>query len=199
MAQKIPRRRNIMSELVVVAYPDQYRAAEVMATLKRLQTEYLIDLDDAVYVTKDAQGKIKLDQSVDLTTRGALGGAFWGSLIGLLFLMPIFGAAVGAAAGAISGHYSDYGIDDNFIKQLSAQMQPNSSAIFVLVRKSTPDKVLPEVSKYGGTVIKTSLPNDMEEKLQAALTAGYQPATAPESVPAPSATPTPNPTPAPSS
>jgi uncharacterized membrane protein len=190
-----------MSELIVIAYPDQYRAAEVIATLKRLQTEYLIDLDDAVYVTKDAQNKIKLNQSVDLTTTGALGGAFWGSLIGLLFLMPIFGAAVGAAAGAISGHYSDYGIDDNFIKQLATQMQPNSSAIFVLVRRSTPDKVLPEVSKYGGTVIKTSLPNDMEEKLQAALTAGYQPTTAPASVPTPTPTPStpPNPTPAPSS
>ena len=52
-----------MANLVVIAYDDEFRAAEVLATLRRLQRDYLIDLDDAVYVTKDGEGKIKLHES----------------------------------------------------------------------------------------------------------------------------------------
>ncbi len=112
-------------------------------------------------------------------------GAFWGLLVGLLFTLPFpflapaawlgfsaVTAGVGAAAGAIGGHFSDYGIDDQFIKDLSASMQPGSSALFVLVRKSTPDKVIPEISKYGGTILRTSLPKETEEQLRQALSAG---------------------------
>ncbi|HEY7346800.1 MAG TPA: DUF1269 domain-containing protein [Ktedonobacterales bacterium] len=164
-----------MSNLIAITYPDEYRAAEVMATLRRLSGAYLIDLEDAVYVTKDAQSKIKLYQSRNLTGEAAGAGALWGALIGLIFFMPIAGAAIGAGMGALAGKFSDYGIDDNFVKQLGQNMPPNSSAIFVLVRKATPDKVLPEVSKYGGTIIQTSLPKEAEERLQAALEQGGGP------------------------
>ncbi|HEX5547042.1 MAG TPA: DUF1269 domain-containing protein [Ktedonobacterales bacterium] len=161
-----------MSNLVVVAYPDQYRAAEVLASLRRLNKEYLIDFDDACYVTKDASGKIKLHQNTSLTGAAAAWGGMWGMLIGLLFFVPFLGLAIGAGLGALSGKLADYGIDDNFAKQLTQTLQPNSSAIFVLVRKATVDKVLPEVAKYGGTVLQTSLPKETEEKLQAALNQG---------------------------
>lgn len=168
-----------MSELIVVAYPDVYRAAEVIAALRRLQTEYLVDLEDAVYVTKDPNGKVKLHQSVDLTTAGALEGGFWGALIGLIFFAPILGGVIGASAGALAGSASDYGIDDDFIRELSAQLAPGSSAIFVLVRKMTTDKVIPELSKFGGTLIRTSLPHDVEERIQAALSQGSSPGAEP--------------------
>lgn len=158
-----------MSTLVAVAYDDEYRAAEVLATLRRLQSEYLIDLEDAAYVTKDPDGKVKVHQSHSLTGSGALGGGFWGLLFGLLFFVPILGLAVGMGIGALVGHYSDYGIDREFMEGIRAQMKPGSSAIFVLVRKSTPDKVIPEVAKYGGTVLQTNLSDDTEQKLQAAL------------------------------
>jgi len=161
-----------MSNLVVVAYPDQYRAAEVMAALRRLNKEYLIDLEDACYVTKDANGKIKLHQNTSITGAGAAWGGLWGMLIGLLFFVPFLGFAIGAGMGAIAGKLSDYGIDDKFAKQLTSTLQPNSSAIFVLVQKSTPDKVVPELAKYGGTVLQTSLPKETEEKLQEALQKG---------------------------
>ena len=98
-----------------------------------------------------------------------------GGLLGLRFLMPLAGMLVGAAAGALGGSLADYGINDQFIqfiKDLSAKLEPGSSALFVLVRKSTPDKVLPEVNKYGATVLHTSLSQDAEARLQAALTAG---------------------------
>jgi uncharacterized membrane protein len=136
-----------------------------------MQKDYLIDLEDAVVATKDAKGKVKLHQAYNLTAAGAISGGFWGSLIGLIFLNPIFGAAVGATAGAVSGALTDVGINDKFMKELAATMTPGSSVLFVLVRKSTPDKVLEEVKGTGGKILKTSLSHDDEAKLQAALSA----------------------------
>lgn len=166
-----------MSDLIAITYPDINQAAVVLDTLKRLMKEHVLDLHDAVYVTKDADGEVDLHQMINLpaigAASGAARGALWGTLIGLLFLQPLtgaaLGAAVGAGTGALSGKVSDYGIDDNFVKELSAQMTPNSSAIFVLVSRVTPDKVLPVISQYGGTVLRTSLSDEMEQRLQAAL------------------------------
>jgi uncharacterized membrane protein len=166
-----------MSTLVAITYPDVNQAGRVFNTLKRLVTEHALDMHDAVYVTKESSGEVDLHQLVNLpgesAARGATGGALWGAVVGLLFLQPLAGAAVGAAigagTGAIAGMFSDYGIDDNFVRQLSAQMTPNSSAIFVLIRRMTEDKVIPEISQYGGTVLRTSLSDEAEQRLQAAF------------------------------
>jgi uncharacterized membrane protein len=160
-----------MSTLVVVGYGDPYKAEEIRLKLRKLQSEYLLDLEDAVVVVKDEKGKVKLHQAVNLTAAGAVSGGFWGSLIGLLFLNPLLGLAMGAMAGAVSGALTDVGIDDNFMKELSATMTPGSSTLFVLVRKATPDKVLEELKGTGGRVLKTSLSHEDEAKLQAALSA----------------------------
>ncbi|MES2922673.1 MAG: DUF1269 domain-containing protein [Verrucomicrobiota bacterium] len=158
-----------MSTLVVIGYNDIHKAEEVRLTLVKLQRDYLIDMEDAVAVTKDANGKIKLHQAVNLTAAGAASGGFWGMLIGMIFLNPLLGMAIGASAGAVSGALSDLGINDQFMKDLAATITPNSSALFVLVRKSTPDKVLEEVKGTGGTILKTSLSHEDEARLQAAL------------------------------
>ncbi|MGH2515196.1 MAG: DUF1269 domain-containing protein [Ktedonobacterales bacterium] len=166
-----------MSDLVAITYHDMNQAGRVLNTLKRLVTEHVLDLDDAVYVTKDSSGEVDLHQMINMpgvgAARGATSGLIWGGLLGLLFLQPLagmaIGAAVGAGSGAIAGKFSDYGIDDKFVKDLSAQMTPNSSAIFVLIRRVTVDKVLPEVSQYGGTVLRTSLSDEAEQRLQTAL------------------------------
>ena len=160
-----------MSTLVVIGYNDMYTAEEVRLKLRKLQNEYLIDLEDAVVAVKDAEGKVKLHQAINLTAAGAVSGGFWGSLIGLIFLNPLLGLAVGAGAGAVSGALSDLGINDQFMKDLAATMTPGSSALFVLVRKATPDKVLEEIKGTGGKVLKTSLSHEDEQKLQAALSA----------------------------
>jgi uncharacterized membrane protein len=160
-----------VSTLVVIGYDNEFKAEEVRLTLRKLQKDYLIDLEDAVVAVKDAKGKVKLHQAVNLTAAGAVSGGFWGSLIGLIFLNPLLGAAIGAAAGATSGALTDVGINDNFMKDLAAAMTPGSSALFVLVRKATPDKVLAELQGSGGKVLKTSLSHDDEAKLQAALSA----------------------------
>lgn len=158
-----------MSDLIAIAYDDEYKAEEVRMTLIKLQKEHLIELEDAAVIVKNAEGKIKLKQAVDLTTAGAVSGGFWGLLIGTLFLSPLLGAAVGAAAGAASGALSDIGVDDKFMKSLGETLQPKTSALFVLVRKFTPDKVLEEIAPYGGTVLRTSLTKDEEAQLQEVL------------------------------
>jgi len=160
-----------MSTLVVVAYDNAFQAEEVRLKLRKMQKDYLIDLEDAVVATKDDKGKVKLHQAINMAGAGAVSGGFWGALIGLLFMMPLLGAAVGASAGAISGALTDVGIDDKFMKDLASKLQAGSSVLFVLVRKSTPDKVLDELRGSGGTVMKTSLSHEDETKLQAALNA----------------------------
>ena len=160
-----------MSTLIVVGYDERFKAEEVRIKLQKLQREYLLDLEDAVVAFKDEKGRIKLDQAVNMTAKGAASGGFWGALVGLIFLNPLLGFAMGAAAGAVSGALTDVGINDNFMKELAATMAPGSSTLFVLVRKSTPDKVLEELEGTGGRVLKTSLSNEDEAKLQAALSA----------------------------
>ena len=161
-----------MSELIAIAYPDEGTAVQVRDTLARLQRERLIELDDAIVVVKGQDGKVRLDQSAPLVALGAAGGALWGTLIGTLFFAPLLGMAVGAASGAIGGKLSDYGIEDRFMEELGAQLQPGTSALFLLVRKATPDKVLDEVRQYGGTVRRSSLTKEAEERLQQALQQG---------------------------
>ena len=158
-----------MSTFVAIEYDDPHKALEVRLALVKLQREYLIDMEDAVVAVKDEDGKIKLHQAVNLTAAGAVSGGFWGTLIGLLFLNPLLGAAVGASAGAVSGALSDVGIGDDFMKKLADGLKPNSSVLFVLVRKATPDKVVDEIKQFGGTVLQTSLSHDDEAKLQTAL------------------------------
>jgi uncharacterized membrane protein len=160
-----------MSTLVVIGYDDQFKGEEVRLKLWKLQKEYLIDLEDAVVAVKDEKGKVKLHQAVNLTAAGAVSGSFWGSLIGLMFLNPLLGMAVGATTGAVSGALTDVGINDKFMKELAETLTPGSSALFVLVRKATPDKVLEELKGSGGKILKTSLSHDDEAKLQGALSA----------------------------
>lgn len=158
-----------MSDLVAVAYDDPHKAEEVRLKLIRLQKEYLIDLEDAVIVIKDAGGKVRLNQSHNLVAAGAASGGLWGSLIGLLFLNPLLGLAAGAGSGALAGYLTDVGIDDAFMKRLGEELRPGSSALFLLIRRATPDRVVAEVKEYGGTVLRTSLSAEDEGKLRAAL------------------------------
>ncbi len=160
-----------MADLVVIEYDDMHTAEEVRLKLKKMQQDYLIDLEDAVVAVKDQNGKVKLNQTHNLTATGAVSGGFWGTLIGLIFLNPLLGMAAGAAAGGISGALADVGIDDKFMKEMASGFNNGTSALFVLCRKATPDKVLAELEGTGGKVLKTSLSHEQEAKLQVALSA----------------------------
>jgi len=160
-----------MSNLVVVTFKDEATAFEMRAELVKMQKEYLIELEDAVVVTKDDKGKTKLHQSVNLTAAGAVGGSFWGMLIGLIFLNPLLGMAAGAGAGAISGALADIGINDKTMKEMADSFKPGCSALFVLVKKSTGDKVLERLAPFAGKgkVFQTSLTKDNEDALREVL------------------------------
>lgn len=158
-----------MSSLVAIAYPDQATAERVRSELVQASKERLVALEDVVVITRDGEGKIKLHQGASLTGVGAASGALWGSLIGLLFLAPLLGAAIGAASGALGGKLTDIGVDDDFLKQMGAKVQPGMAALVVLGSSGAPDKLLERVGGFGGDVIQTSLSNDAEERLREAI------------------------------
>lgn len=162
-----------MSTLVAVVFDDPTTAFEMRTALMKMQKEHLIDLEDSVVVTKDQKGKTKLDQAVNLTYAGALGGGFWGMLIGLIFLNPLLGAALGATAGAVSGRFTDIGLSNEMMKDLATSFKPGSSALFILVRRATVDKVLNGLKDFAGKgkVFQTSLKKDDENALREALEA----------------------------
>ena len=161
-----------MSSLVVVSYPNEYQAEEVRLRLLQMQKEYLVDLEDAAIAVRKENGKVKLRQLYSLTGATAISGGFWGLLVGLIFLNPLLGVAVGAGAGAISGALADVGVNDNFMKNLAAQLKPGGSMLFVLFRSISLDKALAELEGTGGTIIQTSLSHEDEDRLRAALAHG---------------------------
>ena len=166
-----------MSEFIAVAFRTPTEADTTLTKLRQLQKEYLVDLEDAVVAVRGADGKVQLKQSVNLVGLGAassgLTGALWGSLIGLLFLNPLagmlLGGAVGAGSGALAGSLADYGIDDNLIRDLAEKIEPNGSALFLLVRKAQPEKVLAEFQGLNGQIIRSSLSPENELRLAKAL------------------------------
>lgn len=158
-----------MRNLIVVAYSDENQAEQVRLDFLKMQKDYLVELEDAVVAVRKPDGKIKLRQMYNLAAGGAVGGGFWGMLIGLIFLNPLLGLVVGAGAGAAAGALSDVGINDKFMKQLAEKLQPGTSALFVLVRSELTDKVLDDLRGSGGTIIQTSLSHEDEKKLREAI------------------------------
>ena len=159
------------SDLVFIAFPTEAKAEEVRQRVLALQREYLIELGDAVVVVKNAEGQIKLNQLINTTATGAVSGAFWGTLIGLIFLNPLIGTAVGAASGALGGKLTDVGINDDFMRDTASALQPGSAGLFLLIKSMTADKVLKELQGIGGVVMKTSFDETKEAQLREALAA----------------------------
>ncbi len=158
-----------MSELVVFTFDTETGAKEMEDSILQMQKNQLIELEDAAYVVRRQDGKVKVKQANNLVGAGTWGGAFWGMLIGLLFFAPWLGLAVGAITGAIAGKATDIGIDDKFIKLVGEEIEPGNSALFLLVIKATWDKVEDELQKFNAKVYKTSLSKEDEAKLKAAF------------------------------
>lgn len=158
-----------MTELIVLAFDNDKAAFEVRDKLISLQKEQLIKLADAAVAVRQADGKVKIKQVVDLTAEGALGGAFWGLLAGILFWMPFMGMALGTLLGALSGSMADYGVDDEFIKEVASTIQPGQSALFLLVLQATTDRVVEEIKQWNPRVLRTNLSREQEVKLREAF------------------------------
>lgn len=157
-----------MSELFVIGYRDLATAQQVRDRMIQMQSEQLITLDDIV-VVENADGKIKLHQAHSMAGLGAASGALWGGLIGLLFFMPLVGMAVGAGAGALGGALTDIGVNDRFMKDLGTTLKPGTAAVFALIAKSTPDRVIAELAPYEGKLLHTSLSTEAETHLREAM------------------------------
>lgn len=167
-----------MSDLLVIEYPTEEKANEIRQRLLSMQSEYLIELGDAVIATKSPEGHVKLNQLFHPAKAGAVSGMMWGTLVGLLFMMPLAGAAIGAASGALSGRLTDVGINDNFMKEVGATLQSGNAALFLLIRKMTADKVAAALEGSGGRIMRSSFDETKEHALQAAFD-GLQQATSP--------------------
>ncbi|MEY4759725.1 MAG: hypothetical protein RLZZ268_1223 [Cyanobacteriota bacterium] len=160
-----------MGSLVVVGFPKAEEAEQVRRELVDIQREQLIALEDAVVVEHDAEGQVHLRQAINLTAAGALGGGFWGTLVGLLFLNPVLGAAVGAGVGAASGSLSDIGINDGFMRELGETLPSGSAALCLLVREATPDRVIERLRAHAphAKLLRTNLSHTDEDQLRELL------------------------------
>ena len=159
-----------MADLIAIAYPDETTALEAEDEAQRLAHELIIQPDAIAAIVRKQDGKYKVITSSHTTSSGAFGGMFWGFLFGLLFFVPFLGMAVGAGFGALFGKLADNGIDKAFQQQVRDELQPGTSALFLVIEKATPDKAVAALSKFGGTVIKSSLSEETERQLQEALT-----------------------------
>jgi uncharacterized membrane protein len=160
----------IMATLSVLKFSTADGAQQVENTLLSLQKQQLITIEDAAIVTWP-QGKKqpKTEQLHNMAGAGALQGAFWGMLFGLIFFVPFFGLAVGAAMGALSGKFADYGIDDNFIKQMRDKVTEGTSALFLLTSGAVVDKIVEGLKGQTFEIISTNLPKEKEDELRAAF------------------------------
>jgi uncharacterized membrane protein len=155
-----------MAELIVVGYDTPATAEAARKELFGMANEYLVDVADAVIATMDEDGHVKLDQMVNMWTVGAAGGAFWGLLAGLIFFNPILGLAVGTGAGALTGGLTDYGIKDDFMKEVSGVLQPGQAALFMMMKTEASDRVVERLGMKGGRIIRTNLDREAEDHLR---------------------------------
>ena len=159
-----------MAALTVWKFNSSAGAGQALAKLESLQKQELVQIQDAATVEwPQGKKKPKTRQAHSLTGAGALGGAFWGMLFGLLFFIPFFGMAVGAAMGALAGHFSDYGIDDDFIKSVRSEVTEGTSALFLLTGSATVDKLQDELKGQMGALIRSNLTKEQEAKLNEAF------------------------------
>jgi uncharacterized membrane protein len=168
-----------MADLIAIGYPDETTAEEAAQEVLRLSEDLIIQPDAVAVINRDHEGKYHVHTMHNEVATGALWGVFWGLLFGFLFFVPVVGAVVGAALGALMGLITKLGISEQFQRQVRDLLQPGTSALFMVVEKMTTDKAVAALNRFGGTVLKTSLSEQAEQELQAALQASSVPASTP--------------------
>jgi uncharacterized membrane protein len=168
-----------MTDMLVLGFDGIDTASNVKNKLLELNSQFLLRLDQVVEVVRKADGQVKIKEDPKLTGAGALGGAFWGLLVGLIFFVPLAGLAVGAVSGAILGHFAKYGLSKEFMKKIDEAIQPGQSGLFVLAEDVKIDRVIPMLAAYHPRVLRTSLTLAQEAQLKEAFgSPGSQMATA---------------------
>ncbi|HEY4427122.1 MAG TPA: DUF1269 domain-containing protein [Solirubrobacteraceae bacterium] len=167
-----------MATLIAIGYDDEGVADDAAEEVKRLSQDLIIQPDAVAVIRRDADGDYHVNTNHHAVGLGASWGMFWGLLFGILFFVPVFGMAVGAGMGALFGKIEKGGINKEFQQQVRDMVKPGTSALFLIVEKVTPDKAVEALSKFGGTVLKSSLSREQEEQLQEALHGGMATAAA---------------------
>jgi uncharacterized membrane protein len=158
-----------MSNLVVIIFDDTTQAYEVRDSLKKAEKNDLLKIDDMAVLVKDADGKVKTSGKVD---GGVRSGAIAGGILGLVLVgvfAPVIGIAGGAALGGVLGKKMNTGFDKKFVQEVSDELKPNTSALFVIAEEGNTAAILSLLRKYQGRVYQTSLPEDLEAQMQEAL------------------------------
>jgi uncharacterized membrane protein len=163
------RKGKRMADLIAIGYPDETTAEAAAEEARRLAQDLIIEPDAIAVIVRDQEGKYHVHTSHHVVGAGATWGMFWGFLFGLLFFVPVLGLAIGAGLGALMGKMAKTSIDKQFQDQVRDMVKPGTSALFLMLEKVTPDKATDAMSKYGGTVLKTSLSKEDEKELQDAL------------------------------
>src|SRR5262250_478776 len=161
-----------MADLIAIGYPDQATAEAAADEARRLAQDLIIQPDAIAVIVRDTDGSYHVHTNHHAVGGGAVWGMFWGFLFGLLFFIPVFGMALGAGMGALMGKFAKTSIDKQFQEQVRDMLQLGTSALFLVLEKVTPDKAVEAMSKYGGTVLETSLSKEGEAELQEALHGG---------------------------
>jgi uncharacterized membrane protein len=158
-----------MADLIAIGYDNTTTAIQAMEEAERLQSDLIIQADAIAAIIRSEDGKLKTITNQHAVGTGTVSGMFWGMLFGLLFFVPFLGMAVGAGMGALMGKVAKSGIDKQFQEQVREMLQPGTSALFMVVEKVTPDKAIEAMSKYGGTVLKTSLSDEATKEINREL------------------------------
>jgi uncharacterized membrane protein len=158
-----------MADLVAIGYPDETTAALAMSEAEHLAEDLIIQPDAIAAIVRTKDGKFRVTTNHHEVAGGATWGMWWGFLFGLLFFVPFLGMAVGAGLGALTGKLGKNAVDKEFQEQVRDMLEPGTSALFLVLEKVTPDKAVEALSKYGGTVLKSSLSKETEADLQEAL------------------------------
>jgi uncharacterized membrane protein len=158
-----------MSDLIVIGYSDEQTADAAAAEAHRLAEDLIIQPDEVAAIIRGKDGEYHVHTTHHQGVGGTMWGMFWGTLFGILFFVPVLGMAVGTGLGALLSKVRKTGIDREFEDQVRGLLQPGTSALFLRVEKVTPDKAVEALSKYGGTVLQTSLSKEGEQELQEAL------------------------------
>jgi len=163
-----------MSHLLIITFEDTEQAGELRETLRQEEHEGLLSLNDAAVVVRDEKGKFHVKNETDSGVAiGAVGGGMLGLLLGAVFF-PVAGLLIGAVGGALVGKAIDQGINKDTIKQVEADMQPGTSALFVVVRDADPAAAMGALRSYKGKVYETSFDEDTEGELRHVLKKKFQ-------------------------
>jgi len=157
-----------MSTLVAITFAGEADATAALASIRLLEGEGRIGLEDTAVVSKDADGKVHVKNELSSGTEtGAVIGAVLGSLLWVVF--PVGALVGGAVLGGLIGRAAAPGIDGGFVKEVEASLAPGGSALFLLVKSGDPEILIAAMRQYQGTVIQTSLDTEAEAALRQSL------------------------------